>query len=152
MKIIIVLLLFPFALFGQQLVGSAGGTLQGSMQLSFSVGEIAVSSYRTDEMILHEGVQQSFDFSTTSIDVALLETTIFPNPTSHYLSVEIDDFAEVQRVEVVDHNGIKVHSDHWQGSAMQQLNISSLHPGMYRLLVIRKDSKLGFIAPFIKSN
>ncbi|MBK7343881.1 MAG: hypothetical protein IPJ06_12800 [Saprospiraceae bacterium] len=74
----------------QQVVGSSGREVkQGSVQLSFTVGEVAIADSKTDTLYLTQGYQQAFLDESNPIHVEELffDLLIFPNPFSDIITL-----------------------------------------------------------------
>lgn len=65
------------------------------------------------------------------------EITIFPNPTSGWVFVEISNSEQISQIELYSANGIKMNSFDCLGSKMK-LDISYCTPGVYFVKVIGK--------------
>lgn len=74
----------------QQVIGSSGREVkQGSVQLSFTVGEVAIADSKTDTLYLTQGYQQAFPDESNPIHVEELsfDLLIFPNPFSDIITL-----------------------------------------------------------------
>lgn len=79
---------------GQEVIPAAGNDAYGNGgSASYSVGQLVYNTYNASEGSLAEGVQQPYE---VSIIIGIKETnkdylvyTLFPNPTSEHLQLEI---------------------------------------------------------------
>lgn len=74
----------------QQVIGSSGREVkQGSIQLSFTVGEVAVADANSDTLYLTQGYQQAFldESSPIRVDDLLFDLVVFPNPFSDVVTL-----------------------------------------------------------------
>lgn len=68
-----------------QFIGTAGAqAAQGSVRLSYSVGEVVVASLTADTLLLTQGFQQPFPDGPVSTDPVAdgWQLAVFPNPSS----------------------------------------------------------------------
>jgi len=82
--------------YAQQATTASGGDASGSGgSVAYSVGQIAYTTNTGTTSSLAQGVQQPYEISITT---GLLETDIklnlsaYPNPTTNYLMLQIDNF------------------------------------------------------------
>ncbi|MCF8238358.1 MAG: T9SS type A sorting domain-containing protein [Saprospiraceae bacterium] len=74
----------------QQVLASSGREVkQGSVQLSFTVGELGISSFKADTLYLTQGYQQSFLEGSSPIHSHDLtfDLMVFPNPFSDVVTL-----------------------------------------------------------------
>ncbi|WP_019038599.1 T9SS type A sorting domain-containing protein [Psychroflexus tropicus] len=69
---------------------SGGNAISSGGSLSFSIGQVSYNSYSSSSGQLSEGVQQSFEVSTLSVEkpIAAFSLAIYPNPTSKFISMD----------------------------------------------------------------
>lgn len=99
------LMLFSNLTQAQANTTSSGGDATGSGgSASFSVGQIDYSNQTNANHNYHEGVQQPFEFfELLSIQESDLEITIYPNPSSDVIYIQLDGL-EV-KLSLFDLNG-----------------------------------------------
>lgn len=90
----IFLVLATMVAMAQASVVAAGGNFMGYQgTMSFSVGQIACKSVKSDAGSLYEGVQQPFQISVIGIDEypeITLQAMVFPNPTINSVQLKIE--------------------------------------------------------------
>ncbi|MFW5657372.1 MAG: T9SS type A sorting domain-containing protein [Bacteroidota bacterium] len=80
----------------QESFNATGGNASGSGgSVSYSVGQVAYQTHTGTSGSVSEGVQQPYEISVvTAIEEAKginLSVTVYPNPTTDYLTLSIDD-------------------------------------------------------------
>ncbi|MGI6479934.1 MAG: hypothetical protein ACOX0M_10915 [Salinivirgaceae bacterium] len=81
----------------QTSVNATGGDASGSGgSVSYSVGQVAYQTHTGTSGSVSEGVQQPFEISVvTGIEEAKginLSVSAYPNPTTDYLTLEVEEF------------------------------------------------------------
>jgi hypothetical protein len=116
LKFLIPALLLPNLLFSQvtkerDVVGSAGDySTTPTLELSWTVGEVAVTTQQTANLVVTEGFQQA-NFGATEIaeDVFPAEIIVYPNPVSDVLNFEVNSKEGLRLTgELYDLSGKKV--------------------------------------------
>ncbi len=127
----------------RQLIGSTGNDSQsGTISLSSSLGEVAVSFSSSGTISLSEGFQQA-DEMAVGLEGESFEFSydIFPNPTSGKLYVHItSDQPLLMKVEIYDLHGKSCgiqSPEQWvQGRQSLQLDLEELSTATYLLAFI----------------
>jgi len=133
--------------YGQQVVGSTGGTIVGtSYSLSYTVGEVATQTITGGGYILNQGFQQP-SYTITSIEENLPTTTLtaFPNPTNGLISVEMKDYqGKSLSLILYDFKGQEIlRSDGKTGPYVKfDLDLSTYSPGVYLLTVLSENQSI----------
>ena len=130
----------------QQVVGSNGREVkQGSVQLSFTVGEVAVAASKTDTLYLTQGYQQAFLDESNPIHVEQLffDLLIFPNPFSGIITLRSSGQTprDPVRLTWTDMAGRLVREEVVNLTSGQdlQLDLHTLPAGMYQVTLSMKD-------------
>lgn len=95
----------------QETIATAGGDISGaSGSVSFTVGQIAVQTVSDGNHSIVEGVQQTYQVSVVGVDDypdITLSATIYPNPTTNYLTLSLSDNYDLTGLEcrIFDGNG-----------------------------------------------
>jgi hypothetical protein len=100
-------------IYAQDSVISSGVSFSSSSgSLSYSVGQSVYNLYSVSNGVLLQGVQQPFEiFMNGGVSNTKLEFSVYPNPTSDWLSIDIQNFNnEDIQFELVDVNGRKIIS------------------------------------------
>ena len=155
-KIITIILLASGAMLAQgqslspTVVASAGGYLDnGTVSLSFTVGEVAVTTLTGGDMILTQGFQQPFELDVTGVDdnhPVNWSVKTYPNPVQDHLNIRFtirnpQDFTVV----VMDITGKKVFVNKYmqvQPGEVKEIDMQQYHAGIYMISVTSQDQKV----------
>lgn len=143
--LVTLLLVFNFAV-AQQVVTSAVGQAKGSEGLvSYTIGQTAYSSYESNTVSIHEGVQQPIEmFQITNVGQDLgfnLECNAYPNPTTQYLILDLNNKVELSKnisIRLYDCSG-KLVVNQQVYNEKTRINTQKLQPGPYVLNVIANN-------------
>ena len=131
-------------------VASAGDFLDnGTVSLSFTVGELAVTTLQAGSTILTQGFQQPFELDVSNVVVdkpVNWSVKTYPNPVDDYLHVRFTlknpgDFTMV----IMDITGKKVFSKKYeqiQSGEVKEIDMTKYAPGIYLIAVTSKDQKI----------
>ena len=155
-KILLFLLLLPcfFLARGQvqltpTVISSAGGyTETTNISLAWTMGELAVSTLSTTDMILTQGFQQPFLLDINAIDDPEFNWSVnaYPNPVSEILNLRfnIDKTMDLQ-LELYDITGkklvIKILPSIMPGGR-ETLDFSGFRDGIYILKITSEKQKV----------
>ncbi|TVQ12793.1 MAG: T9SS C-terminal target domain-containing protein [Bacteroidetes bacterium] len=144
------LLAFIFSLStlsAQESVNATGGNASGSGgTASYSVGQVAYQTHTGTNGSVAEGVQQPYEISVvTGIEEAKsinLSVTAYPNPTSDYLTLNIDEF-DISNVsyQLYDMQGKLLQSEKITDN-QTSIFMKDLAPAIYFVRVIVKTQGL----------
>lgn len=131
----------------QQVIGSAGESYEnGSISISWTIGEVAVETLEQNGLILTQGFQQGY-FEITSVDEIPLSSIlveIYPNPAKEYINIEVkhnDEFDIV--VEMFDLQGRLVKNRNIEkGTNRIELELTNLSASQYILRLSKKNGEL----------
>lgn len=145
-RILFVVLFISVLSFGQQALVSAGGNASGgSGNVSYSVGQVVYTTNGNANYSVSEGVQQPFEISTLTIDeyaAADIKLTAYPNPTSGYLTLDIDSLeTDGLQYTVFDING-KLLSEVTISNRQTTINFTSLPSSTYFIKVGAKGKNI----------
>lgn len=105
-------------------IASAGDYAEvGNISLSWTLGEIAVSTITASDIILTQGFQQSYDIEdTTSIDLNPIDWQIiaYPNPVRTEIKIQFD---------VLEPSDFWVELQDITGRILSQKQYKEIHPG-----------------------
>ena len=120
----------------QTSVNATGGNASGSGgSASYSVGQVVYTTNTGTSVSVAQGVQQLYEISVvTAIDEAKginLSVTAYPNPTTDYLTLRIDEF-EISNLsfKLYDMNGKLLQSEKITGN-QTSIVMSNLVPANY---------------------
>jgi hypothetical protein len=137
-KIILTLGVIPLSLvgFSQQNTVSSGGDASGTGgSASYTVGQIDYQNVSGTNGSINEGVQQPFEFYTIGIDEnELLNVLLFPNPTSDFVVISIEDFKNILNYQLFDTKGKLIIEDLIEAKETS-INFKNLAKGSYHLRI-----------------
>lgn len=135
------------------LIGSGGGLSQnGSLFLSYSMGEPCIAYTQSDGHWVTEGFQQPGQIHLTSVDgfsPREYSYRIFPNPTASELHIESIDATQFHLVQITNVLGQPMITEPILAEQSMILQLNYLRPGLYFLNILDHTSK-SMIQPFIK--
>lgn len=131
----------------RQVIASGGAFAEATgLQLSFTVGELAIVQLENGELLLAQGFQQGEAATPVSFfEPERLHFTLYPNPTKDAVWLKMD--AALQ-------NSLKISIFNAEGKLLQQrmealaaipfeLNLQPLPAGTYFILLENKDGQRG---------
>lgn len=147
------LLAFNFLLvigYGQSIsssvIASGGGSYEaGGISLSWTIGELAVETFTTSNLILTQGFQQGY-YEITSVNdplVKSIDLEIYPNPAIDFINIEIKN-TEVKsvRLELYNIDGALITNEQWENTgAPYKVQLNRFSANQYILKVIDLDTK-----------
>ena len=143
-KKLFIALLMPLAiilncnlLFAQSSLNAAGGDASsGTGSVSYSIGQLFVSSNSGSGYTSNEGVQQPYEILVSveeEVDNPQFECNAFPNPAKNYLIIETNINNNIS-FELFDLNGRLLKREDIR-SNITKLNIVDLKPSVYYLRI-----------------
>ena len=145
--VLLIFLAFQVCAKGQALVhellsGSGQVFTNESIDLSWSLGEISISTYETNELILTQGFQQTGIYTTPTLNPEIFyDINLYPNPARDLMTMTFDQSKNIFK----SYNILDMHGKTWdQGiifSDEQNINIQKLPTGLYILSVIGENGK-----------
>jgi hypothetical protein len=150
------LLLFYFVTFcfstsnlAQESVNSSGSDAIGSGgKVAYSIGQVVYTTNSTINGSVAQGIQQAYEIFSLGIVHSSLEfnVTIFPNPTSENITIELDDtFNQKLSYKFFDEKGSQLN----EGKIVEyktELNMKNLPSAIYILKIL--DQELETIRSF----
>ena len=131
----------------QESVNATGGNASGSGgSASYSVGQVVYTTTTGTTGSVAQGVQQPYEISVvTGIEDAKginLSVTAYPNPTTDYLTLRIDEF-EISNLsfQLYDMSGKLLQSEKLTGS-QTSIVMSNLVPATYFVRVINEKQSV----------
>lgn len=126
------------------LVGSGGGLSQnGSLWLSYSIGEPCIAYTLSDGFWATEGFQQPGKINLTAVEftsTSKYEFRIFPNPVATTLHIESTDPAPWQLVQIVNGLGQPLLAAPLLAEGSMRIDLTHLIPGLYQLSILDHTS------------
>jgi opacity protein-like surface antigen len=131
----------------QVAVPAAGGNASGAGgTASYSIGQVAYSTYTGATGSVAQGVQQPFEISVvTGIEPAkgiTLECTAYPNPATDYLTLQVGSFDLAGLAyQLFDMNGKLITNKKLEGTETR-ISMGSLVPATYILKVVQNNQEV----------
>ena len=143
----ICLLLIGPVIFSQSIQNSlisSGGTsaTSGGIQMDYSIGEPIIETVSSGSNTLTQGFHQT-TLSLVAIENSTLfsEVSIYPNPTSSYIHIDIPNDYDILNIRLLDALG-KLVAEHQEISGTITITTEHLAVGTYYLQLINsKDMK-----------
>lgn len=128
-----------------EVISSAGDHYEnGSYQLSWTLGEVAVQTYDNGSNILTEGFHQP-EILITSIEeenLTDIDLTIFPNPTTQFVNIQLRNNEADMTASVLDMSGKTVMTKSIVAyQAESGFDLGNLAAGGYLLQILDNDGK-----------
>lgn len=127
-----------------QVIAAGGGYFENTgagVSISFTIGEVAYTTFTAGEFILTQGFQQGNLF-TTSVEKptnSINDIAVYPNPTKDYVKVRIDipNLSGKATFDLHDLTGRKVITKEYnvESSVPVELGLTDIRPGIYLLKV-----------------
>jgi hypothetical protein len=134
-------------LHAQETIPATGGSFSGSGgSASYSVGQVVYSTNTGPNGSLAEGVQQPYEISViTAYEEAIgirLSVSVYPNPTTDYLCLSIDEF-DISNLsyQLFDMQG-KLLQNEKITDKLTSIVVRNLLPANYILKVIQGQSEV----------
>ena len=126
----------------RNLLASAGNQVQlPSIRIEQSIGDLMVASSSTSDLVLTQGFQQTYDFSTTVSETATGELLVYPNPTCDRVTIQWAGSATgTADVQLYDLLGKIMWSGRVPLSEQFEVDLSDRAAGIYSLRVNPESS------------
>lgn len=127
-------------------VASGGGSAEaGGISLSWTIGELAIETFTSADLILTQGFQQGY-YEITSVNDPLAESInleIYPNPATDFINIEIKNTeAKSIRIELYSIDGKLITNEQWINSGTPyKFQINQYSANQYILKVIDLETK-----------
>ncbi len=131
----------------QESVTATGGNASGSGgSVSYSVGQVVYTTSTGANGSVAQGVQQPYEISVvTAIEEAKginLSVSVYPNPTTDYLTLEVKDFElSTLHFQLYDMNGKLLQSEKISGS-QTSITMGNLVSATYFVKVIQSNKEI----------
>jgi len=128
-----------------QVLSATGGDASGSGgSVAYSVGQIVYTTSTGTSGSVAQGVEQAYEISSVGIkETALnISLSIFPNPTSDYLTLKVEDYNnEALSYSLLDEQGKLVLNEQITNQDTQ-VAMSTLARGAYFINVLQANKKI----------
>jgi len=131
---------------------SAGGQClkSTSVVLQFSIGQPFAAYHEGQEVNIQEGIfynHSDITSSTSELEIAILELSVFPNPSSDYIILDDAYDHKSGTLRIYNSNGTVVRSTQYDSGS--RYDISALNTGPYIIELEAEGTRK--VAQFIKS-
>ena len=140
--------LLSFSMIAQtshQVLSATGGDASGSGgSVAYSVGQIVYTTSTGTSGSVAQGVEQAYEIYSVGIkETALnISLSIFPNPTSDYLTLKVEDYNnEALSYSLLDEQGKLVLNEQITNQ-VTQVAMSNLARGAYFINVLQENKKI----------
>ena len=107
-------IMLSFSLYAQSSINSAGAEATGNGgSLSYSVGQVVYSASSSSAGTVSAGVQQDYEVSVaTQVSATNLniDASVYPNPTTDFLILNVPEIEENYTYQVTDINGKQLNT------------------------------------------
>ncbi|MCB9185764.1 MAG: T9SS type A sorting domain-containing protein [Flavobacteriales bacterium] len=136
-----------------EVIASAGEHFDnGTVQLSWTLGEVMIDTYDNGTNILTQGFHQT-ELTVTAIEETLadIRLNIYPNPTSEYLNIELGNNEKDISLQLFDMSGKLVHKDVINAyNTKYVLPMQSVATGKYLVRMQTEDGKMNSTHQVVK--
>jgi len=125
-----------------ELTGSAGDSFVNDVyQLDWSIGEVAIETYSSEQNILTQGLHQNtYTVLAVGNNNVKIDMSVYPNPTTDLISIEVKNLGTYQLI-LSDINGKELINK--QISATHTLlDLSTFRRSAYFLLIKQQNRLL----------
>lgn len=146
--LILITVKISFSGISQEIITSSGNNSSNEyITLSWTIGEGVTETYEKNEIILNQGFQQNIKiipFTTESNTLWGVEFTLYPNPVSEILNIDLSAAYDCElRIDLFDNLGkilLTIKKSKKQQSV--QIELSGFPAGEYILKVYGKDNTI----------
>ena len=127
-----------------QVISASGDYYVGSSTtLSWTLGEIAIDTYNGTSNTLTQGFQQpEMNFSEIENFAPEILMSVYPNPTTSEINIEIKENSEILTLQILDASGKIIFSDTYSGNSIKKIDFSYYADGLYLLQVSSPENGL----------
>ena len=116
--------------------------VNGSSQVSWTLGEISVETYQGSGSTLTQGFHQT-EMSVVAVEDFNIENVIslYPNPVFNQLNLDFGNRSpEPYKVTIYDINGKSVYVTDYSNANFQRIDMTAYSPGTYTLTLDFQNS------------
>lgn len=129
----------------RQVIGSVGGSFNGTVQIDWTVGEVAVATATSGSVILTQGFQQPPPIPNAVKTVNQLKgVSAFPNPTIGEVKLRAMGLTGNAIIQVHDATGKLIYSSTWNTLTESNINLSNNASGLYTVSVVKNTKTAVF--------
>lgn len=148
------LVIFFVAINAQELMlVSTGGALitEGSIQGSFSIGEIVISTETSQGIKLTQGFQQAMLFVVGIKPFESGSLHVYPNPVNHYINVELPSEEVFVHIQIISLDGKILVNKTESLKGLLNIDVRHLPTGSYILRMVDKGNNKSYQNIIIKN-
>ena len=109
--------------------------------MEWSIGEICTETFKMPNLILTQGLHQGeYLFYGVKENINNLSINIYPNPTSDFISIVLDNYKETITAKMYDIIGNKIYEAEFIKE--QKIDMSNFVDGLYIIEISNKDLTL----------
>ncbi len=128
----------------QEVIASAGGyNVNGTLAISWTLGETIIPTFQNGNLILTHGFQQQLIVTAVEENLeALVKVTVYPNPASDNINIRFEEPLDGEVIiQLLNSGGKLVKNDLMEVSDIEkELNLQDLAAGVYFLKLIKDKS------------
>lgn len=136
-----------------EVIASAGDHYEnGSVQLSWTLGEVMIDTYDNGTNILTQGFHQT-ELTVTSVEenLADIRLNLYPNPTSEFLNIDLGNNEKDINLQLFDMSGKLIHKDVINAyDTKYVLPMQSAATGKYLVQLQSEDGKMNSTHQVVK--
>lgn len=124
----------------------------GTVQLSWTLGEVMIDTYDNGTNILTQGFHQT-ELTVTSIeeDLAEMRLNLYPNPTSEFLNIELGNNEKDINLQLFDMSGKLIHKDVIKAYETKYvLRMNAVATGKYLIQMQTEDGSMNTTHQVVK--
>ena len=132
-----------YSIQAQQVVSTAGETYEtNTAQVSFTLGQTVIETYSDQVTVVTQGFHQVFDEVISGLEPAreVITVSVYPNPATDRLIVELTDSQEVIHYNVLNLEGQALQKG--QFKIRDEIDLVNLTSGLYLLLLTNNREQL----------
>jgi hypothetical protein len=118
-------------------IASAGGfNINGTLSISWTLGETIIPTFQNGNLILTHGFQQQLIITSVEENLEnLVKVTVYPNPVSDNLNISFGEPLDGEvKVFLINSQGKVVKTDVIEETIVEkQINLQDLSAGLYYL-------------------
>ena len=121
----------------QDVIASAGGyNVNGTLSLSWTLGETIIPTFKNGDLILTHGFQQQLIVTAVEENLeTIVKVTIYPNPASDIVKISFDEAIDSEiSFQLINAQGKVVKTNIIEATTIEeQVNLQDVPKGVYYL-------------------
>ena len=129
----------------RSVISPSGNNYESSFgTISWTLGEMATETYTQDNLVLTQGFHQSY-LNVSSLEdnrMILSKVSVYPNPTSQFIRVEIEKPNGAYSISITNDAGqMMLNARLEENETTKQLDLSGFADGLYIITITTLKSK-----------